>query len=400
MKALVAMFVLMTVTAKTSFIRQSDLPHDRWVSLQRNVEFLPVVDESFEEQRQLRRLSSRRNNSPYSIHPFVEGESEYDEYQQAWRYLGFMIDCNDGGNDDDDGGGTGEGCHRYVVWAAYVDLDYEGGGIGEYQFWDRKKQRWDTTSCNGDQDNDGQSRCAKMDCHLEDTNWSLLGLFKHKSYGDWMEQLFKHEGFCVWSDEEYGFMKNARKTWPQGCSVSSTTTSNGSYIYYDLKPTSNGGMTFGLYTDTRCMEEYHGSFSLQDVLENILLEGGSHDSNDNSNYDTGGYTLAQSLATWDSIFDTWKICHPCVAYDLNNVGYNTDDDASKGSAYGTYRYGYDDDYNYANYGVEHGNDFDCYDDAAYTNVNQVSARDYVLIPGSMDSVRRALIHAPYSFSSA
>jgi hypothetical protein len=121
MKALlVAVFTLMAASAKSSLIRQSDLPHDKWVSLQRNVEFLPAVDESFEGQRQLRRLRSSYN-SPYSVQPFVEGESDYDEYQQAWRYLGFMIDCNDGGNDDDGGswdGGTGEGCHRYLVWAA------------------------------------------------------------------------------------------------------------------------------------------------------------------------------------------------------------------------------------------------------------------------------------------
>jgi hypothetical protein len=114
MKALVAMFVLMAATADSSFIRQSDLPHDKWLSLQRNVEFLPAVDTT-------RRLSSS-NKSPYNVEPFVEGESDYDEYQQAWRYLGFMIDCNDGGNYDDDGGswdgGTGEGCSRYLVWAA------------------------------------------------------------------------------------------------------------------------------------------------------------------------------------------------------------------------------------------------------------------------------------------
>ena len=122
MKPPVSVFVLMAATvANCSFIRQSDLPHDKWVSLQRNVEFLPALDESFERQRQLRRLRSNRNYSPYSVHPFVEGESDYDEYQQAWRYLGFMIDCNDGGDDDDGGswdGGTGEECHRYLVWAA------------------------------------------------------------------------------------------------------------------------------------------------------------------------------------------------------------------------------------------------------------------------------------------
>jgi hypothetical protein len=139
-------------------------------------------------------------------------------------------------------------------------------------------------------------------------------------------------GFAsAWSDEEYEFMSSARKTWPKGCTASSTTTSNGSYIYYDLKPTSKGGMTFGLYTDARCMEEYDGSISLQTVLGNILLEGGSHDSNDKNNYDTSDYTLAQSLATWDSIFDAWKICQPCVAYDLNNVGYNTGAWEAKGA---------------------------------------------------------------------
>ena len=44
---------------------------------------------------------------------------EYDEQQQAWRYLGFVIDC-DSATDDDASwdGGTGEGCTRFVLWAA------------------------------------------------------------------------------------------------------------------------------------------------------------------------------------------------------------------------------------------------------------------------------------------
>jgi hypothetical protein len=186
-----------------------------------------------------------------------------------------------------------------------------------------------------------------------------------------MEQLFKHEGSCVWTDEEYAFMSSARKAWPEGCTASSVTASNGKYIYYDIKPTSAGRITFGLYADTRCMEEYRGSKSLETVLGDILLQGGSGDSHDNSDYDFSGYTFSQSLAAWESAFDTWKTCHPCVAYDLNNVGYNADDDASRGSAYGTYTYGYDDDYNYNNYAVDNGKDFDCYDQAGYTNVNQV-----------------------------
>jgi len=130
-------------------------------------------------------------------------------------------------------------------------------------------------------------------------------------------------------------------------------------------------MTIGLYTDTRCMEEYTGSMTAEDLLGNILLEGGSGDGGSHDEYqDDDTYTtstLAESLQVWDSIFDTWKICHPCVAYDLNNVGYNADDDSMRGSSYNTYTYGYDDDG--GNYNQQE--DFDCYDDADYTNVNQV-----------------------------
>eukprot|EP00566_Odontella_aurita_P013132 CAMPEP_0113600024 /NCGR_PEP_ID=MMETSP0015_2-20120614/42478_1 /TAXON_ID=2838 /ORGANISM="Odontella" /LENGTH=476 /DNA_ID=CAMNT_0000508237 /DNA_START=85 /DNA_END=1512 /DNA_ORIENTATION=+ /assembly_acc=CAM_ASM_000160 len=365
-------------SGSSSFIRKSDLPaNGNWVSIKRTVEFLPatsngrvldgmdgVMDEAL--RRQLETSPNNDLDSPYSSQPFVDGESNYDEYQQAWRFLGFMIDCNDGVGDDDDAGdnwdgGTGEGCHRYILWAAYVDMDYEGGGIGEYQYWDRETNSWDDTSCKY---GGGTSRCAKMDCHLEDTHWSLLGLFKHKSYDDWMEQLFKHEGFCVWTDEEYAFMKNARNAWPQGCAASGTTGTDGIVIYYDLKPTSGGGMTIGLYSDVHCMEEYKGSITAEDVLGNILAEAGSG-SQDN-NYDFSDYSLEESLAVWESTFDTWKICHPCVAYDLNNVGYNVDDDASRGSAYSYYN-GYNDDYNNGGYNQE---DFDCYDNADYTNVNQ------------------------------
>lgn len=287
----------------------------------------------------------------------------------------------------------------------YVDLEYEGGGIGEYMYWNRETNDWDDTACRHGQsnsnnnnnrnnrnnknnnknnnDNDGyyDSRCAKMDCHLSSTHFKLLGFFKHKSYDDWMEQLFKHEGMCVWSDDEYSFMKNARKAWPSGCTVSQvqTTSDNGQQqqIYYDLKPTTGGGITLGLYTDTKCIVEYvswgsNDPITVENVAGNILANsgGGSHDNNNNDNANSD-YTFKQSLQMWDQSFDAFKVCQPCVAHDLNNYGYNTDDDASHGSSYGSYRYGYDDDYKWYYYGQNKGSDFDCYDDAGYTNVNQV-----------------------------
>lgn len=231
----------------------------------------------------------------------------------------------------------------------YVDLDYEGGGIGEYQYYNVTQNSWDTSAC----DASGSSRCQKMDCHLENTDFSLLGFFKHKSYDDWMEQLFKHEGICVWNDEEYAFMKNARKAWPQGCIDSYTMTDDGTEIYYDIKPIQGGDIRVGLYTDTQCIKEYVSSGSNDPItVENILgnfFEGGGSGSGDNYNYDFSSDTLEESMARWDSAFGKFRICQPCVAYDLENT------DGTKF---------YDDD------SGNSGDMFDCYDDADYTNVNQ------------------------------
>jgi len=345
---------------------------DRWTTVEEGVEFLPAEgfvghDISGLPPNLHRQLRSQLTN-PYSVQPFVNGESDYDEYQQAWRYLGFVIDCDSYNYDDDSSwdGGTGEGCQRYLIWAAYVDLEYEGGGIGEYQYWDRDDEAWDATPCKYAEG--GNSRCAKMDCHLDDTHFSLLGFFKHVSYDDWMEQLFKHEGFCVWSTEEYAFMKGAREAWPQGCDYAGEA-SDGTTLYYDLKPKNNGFFTVGLYTDTKCVEDYSGSTSVEDILGNLLVsgDGGSGD----YDYDFASMygTFEESLEAWDSAFEAWRICQPCLAHDLKNVGYGFDDDSMKGENYGIYTYGNDD---YGGGYNANGADFDCYDAADYTNVNQVS----------------------------
>ena len=66
----------------------------------------------------------------------------------------------------------------------YVDLDYSGEGIGEYQFFDRHSGSWDKKSCIAE-----NGRCAQFDCHLSNTNFKLLGLFKEPNYHQWMEQV-------------------------------------------------------------------------------------------------------------------------------------------------------------------------------------------------------------------
>ena len=273
-----------------------------------------------------------------------------------------------------------------MIVSQYVDLDYEGGGIGEYQYWDRDSQSWNDTSCYyGDRrrlnNNNGgdMSRCAKMDCHLEDTNFSVLGFFKHRNYDDWMEQLFKHEGMCVWTDEEYAFMKNARKAWPQGCVDSGSTTDGGDALYYNIKPTQNGRITVGLYTDTQCLQDYSvTSDELEDIVGNLFNDGDRSGSGDNGDYDFSSDSLSDSLDRWHSAFDVWHICHPCVAYDLENTSgdkYLGDDDDNNNyyKNYNNYNYYYNGGYRNRDLGGEYsaeGDVFECYDDAGYTNVNQ------------------------------
>ena len=324
---------------------------------------------------------SHSDSDPYSVQPFVSGIGDYDENQQAWRLLGFMIDCNEvseynddyvASNGSGDEGATDEGCARYLLWAAYVDLNYEGCGIGEYQYWNHDNEEWDDTSCQ--YADDDCSRCAKMDCHLEDTHFSVLGFFKHKNYDDWMEQLFKHQGMCVWSTEQYAFMKNARKAWPGGCVSTGKTADNGDYLYYNIRPAQNGRIAVGLYTDLYCLEEYPADTdTIEDIVGNIFQDADGSGSGDNYNYDFSGDTFEESMARWDAYFGIWNTCHPCVSYDLEN----TDGSKYMGNGYGCY----DDDYNNYNYnnngrqlggeGCGDGEKFECYDDAGYTNVNQV-----------------------------
>ena len=192
------------------------------------------------------------------------------------------------------------------------------------------------------------------DCHLPDTNFKLLGLFKEANYHEWMEQLYKHEGVCVWTEDEYENMQYLRESWPCGCTQTDQTDKNGNSIYYDMMPLPEGRMTLGLYTDASCSVEHSGDLDAIEVIENMYANNnnGNNDNNGNNNDDRGGISdLAADISSWNDAFDIFKKCQPCKAYDLSNDGsgnYNQDDHHE------------DDD----------GEAFACHDDAGYNSVNQ------------------------------
>ena len=263
--------------------------------------------------------------------------------------------------------------------------------MNEYMYFNRQSGLWSDKACekvsntNNVNNNDGGGRrkldtkyvhrCVKMDCHMPDTHYKLLGLFKEPHYDEWMEQLFKHQGDCVWSDGEYGFMQANRESWPNGCTATNYKTSDGTLIYYDLKPEAYGSMSIGLYTDSDCVVDYTGGYSVENILESTYYYKGDQQ--------TKVSTVEKEIELWNDAFDVFKQCQPCKTFSLVEIvaglGYKQSSYNSTGSrhfknwddwAYGNQRVADDNDYN-ANYEYYGGN-YECHDDAGYDNVNQVS----------------------------
>jgi len=324
-----------------------------WVSLQNGIEYQPAANLSPLAKQHLRRLTEDEVANADSFEKiFVDGaETYYDEYSQAWRALGFYIDCDYQSQTAEDAEASDSGCQRFMLWAAYVDEGYSGNGAGEYMYFDRHNNHWNDQTCSYQNSN----RCVKMDCHLSNTHFSLLGFFKEPDYGDWFEQLFNYEGDCVWTDEEYKFMQSFRDVWPKGCTEAQivTNTQNGNStttFYYDIMPSLYGEMEIGLYKDAQCIEELKGSLTIEKAMRQLICSKGTEEVTqdigiDNlcatnqtnfvnalkayqksqgltDNQDTAFgdlWGLVSQIEKWNQAFDVYKQCQPCKTSDLTSV---------------------------------------------------------------------------------
>ena len=133
-----------------------DLPVDdteaKWQSLNQDMEFIPANGVDHHSVHRFLEQGNYNNDVEesygglagmegiYNAEPFAYGVDEYDEYQQAWRLMGFIVDCNPMVDDDyyqNDGSGSGDhgtedGCARYVLWAAVSPRSSFWNGI---RFW-------------------------------------------------------------------------------------------------------------------------------------------------------------------------------------------------------------------------------------------------------------------------
>jgi hypothetical protein len=112
-----------------------------WVSLDHGVEFKPAVSQdsavSDEKSKAIRRAQMRL----FSYHEdmFVDSyETHYDAYSQAWRFLGFFVDCNS--NEDENrklANNDAFACVRYALWAAvrrFVMITFIRSRISHFHF--------------------------------------------------------------------------------------------------------------------------------------------------------------------------------------------------------------------------------------------------------------------------
>lgn len=101
---------------------------------------------------------------------------------------------------------------------------------------------------------------------------------------------------------------------PQQCTVSNIQVSGSTYIYFDLKPKSNGDIDVGLYTENTCAVEYTGS---ETTAQAVLTAYNGYD-----------VALAQNLKAINSALDTFKVCTPCRTFNLDAKTVAPTDDAN------------------------------------------------------------------------
>eukprot|EP00957_Ditylum_brightwellii_P127630 9733208-Ditylum_brightwellii.AAC.1 len=76
-----------------------------------------------------------------------------------------------------------------------------------------------------------------MDCHEPNSHFKLVGVFKEvQGQYDFFEQLFKHEGYCIWSDDTYSFMQYRLEDWPTECRELTYPDYNGNSLYVHVQP--------------------------------------------------------------------------------------------------------------------------------------------------------------------
>jgi len=199
------------------------------------------------------------------------------------------------------------------------------------------------------------------------TKWKLIGVFKETDgFEDFAEQLFKHQGYCVWDSDTYEAMQEFRENMVSGCrAIGTYIYGSYQYVYLDVKPLAEGNITHALYEDDQCTQESETTF------KQFLISYYSYYYGDSSTGYEAYETTESNFASWNTGMMDYKVCQPCRAYDIG--WYDNDENGSKDSHDSKDRFlggdENDGEGDYEPYG------HDCNDDAGYLNCNQVRNRE-------------------------
>mmetsp|Transcript_48976 Transcript_48976/g.56474 ORF Transcript_48976/g.56474 Transcript_48976/m.56474 type:complete len:633 (+) Transcript_48976:215-2113(+) len=266
---------------------------------------------SEEHPKEFRKLWGGSSNGD-NVLDYADPGDDYDMWQQAYRMLGGFIDCDhqkSEGSGDDGGSGDGndEACSRWMMWASYVDPNYQGYGYDEYF---------------------GDEPIGVLDCHKPDTDWVLLGVYRQEFY-QYIEQISKH----LWAIDEYEYvvaLAGLAYMTDYDCFYVGNDSS-GNVLYAGVAPQPLGGYQMGLYTDAQClMNDESSGMTFDDFgLQNDIYLGSKDETDDDSFswaydwwYDTQEYTLTQL----NEVYEEYMYCTSCIDYPTYQDGYVIGDD--------------------------------------------------------------------------
>jgi len=239
--------------------------------------------------------------------------ADYDKWAQSYRMLGAFVDCDhekSEGSGDNGGGGDGSGCSRWMMWASYINPNYQGYEYDEYF---------------------SEEPYSSLDCHNPDTEWQLLGVYRQEFY-QFIEQISKH----LWAIDEYEYIvarAGLMYMTDEDC-YQVGNDANGNAIKAAIQPEANGRFSMGLYTDDYCLTPDESVGVYDDFVAQTDVDLGSQDEGDGDDeelyewwYDTQEYTL-ENL---NSVYEEFSYCTPCMDYPTYQDGYfigdyGTDDD--------------------------------------------------------------------------
>jgi hypothetical protein len=143
----------------------------------------------------------------------------------------------------------------------------------------------------------------------------------------WMEQLFKHEGTCVWSDDEYTIAQNTREMVNANNCNAAGMDALGNTLYGGVGPLPGGNIGVTLFTDAYCSNLYSGETTIEG-----LCSGQCGNYNNNNKRDLKNNQGACAYYCYANMFNdamnVWKQCQPCTAYTPGYYGSYACNDAA------------------------------------------------------------------------